>query len=159
MLLKNLLIPVVLVLGITACTNEEKKVEEVVQPANSNEMKVDEATGKVEFSAEIVYFGFDETTLTPEGQARLDAIAKYMADKPNLKLSIEGYCDDRGAPEYNLALGQRRSESVKTYLKTVGVKAENLNTVSFGEDKPAAAGESDDARAKNRRAEFRFTKS
>lgn len=160
MLLKKLLFPAVLVLGLNACTDDSKKLEEPVQATtNENELKVDETTGKVEFAAEIVYFGFDEVTLTPEGMARLDAIAKYMGENPGLKLSIEGYCDDRGSTEYNLALGQRRSESVKNYLKTVGVTADKLNAVSFGEEKPAAQGETEDARAKNRRAEFTFSKS
>lgn len=149
---------VVLNLFAVACTNDEKKVEEVVateKKADDHEFSVDK-DGKLEFKAEIVYFAFDDASLTPEGMARLDAIAAHMKTKTTEKLKVEGHCDDRGSIEYNLALGQRRAESVRKYLETVGIGADRLQAVSFGSEKPAVAGQGEEAWSKNRRAEFAF---
>ncbi len=141
-----------------ACTDDEKKVEEVVttdKKANDHEFSVDK-DGKLEFKAEIVYFAFDDASLTPEGMARLDAIAAHMKTNTKEKLKVEGHCDDRGSIEYNLALGQRRAESVRKYLETVGIGADRLQAVSFGSEKPAVTGKGEEAWSKNRRAEFAF---
>jgi peptidoglycan-associated lipoprotein len=149
---------VVLNLFAVACTNDEKKVEEVVateKKADDHEFSVDK-DGKLEFKAEIVYFAFDDASLTPEGMARLDAIAAHMKTNTKEKLKVEGHCDDRGSIEYNLALGQRRAESVRKYLETVGIGADRLQAVSFGSEKPAVAGQGEEAWSKNRRAEFAF---
>src|SRR5687768_6369116 len=138
MLLRNLLAASVLLATLTACTNEEKKVEEVVSTAKAesdkSEFSVDDKTGRVDFKAEVVYFEFDDSTLTNEGMLQLEALAKYMKSNPTSKLSIEGHCDNRGSVEYNLALGQRRSDSVKKYLSSIGVEDARLQTVSFGEE-------------------------
>lgn len=149
---------VVLNLMAVACTNDDKKVEEVVateKKADDHEFSVDK-DGKLEFKAEIVYFAFDDASLTPEGMARLDAIAAHMKTNTKEKLKVEGHCDDRGSIEYNLALGQRRAESVRKYLETVGIGADRLQAVSFGSEKPAVAGQGEEAWSKNRRAEFAF---
>jgi peptidoglycan-associated lipoprotein len=151
---------VVLNLFATACTNDEKKIEEVVvteKKADEHEFSVDKS-GKLEFKAEIVYFAFDDASLTPEGMARLDAIAAHMKTNTAEKLKVEGHCDDRGSIEYNLALGQRRAESVRKYLETVGIGADRLEAVSFGAEKPAVTGKGEDVWAKNRRADFAFVK-
>jgi peptidoglycan-associated lipoprotein len=149
---------VVLNLFAVACTNDDKKVEEVVateKKADEHEFSVDK-DGKLEFKAEIVYFAFDDASLTPEGMARLDAIAAHMKTNTKEKLKVEGHCDDRGSIEYNLALGQRRAESVRKYLETVGIGADRLQAVSFGSEKPAVTGQGEEAWSKNRRAEFAF---
>lgn len=166
MLHKNLLAASLLLsslaLGSVACTNnEEKKLEEVVPVAKAadekSEFSVDDKTGRVDFKAEVVYFEYDDATLTNEGTLQLDALAKYMKQHPEAKLSIEGHCDNRGSVEYNLALGQRRSDSVRKYLTTVGVEESRLQTVSFGEEKPQETGEGESSWTKNRRAEFAFS--
>jgi len=159
MMLKSML-SAVFILGLigTACTDNDKKVEEVVtaeKKVDEHEFSVDK-DGKLEFKAEIVYFSYDDATLTPEGQARLDAIAAYMKSKDKEKLKVEGHCDDRGSVEYNLALGQRRADSVRKYLETLGIGNDRLSAVSFGSEKPAMAGAGEEAWAKNRRAEFAF---
>jgi peptidoglycan-associated lipoprotein len=141
-----------------ACTDDDKKIEEVVatdKKADEHEFSVDK-DGKLEFKAEIVYFAFDDASLTPEGMARLDAIAAHMKTNTKEKLKVEGHCDDRGSIEYNLALGQRRAESVRKYLETVGIGADRLQAVSFGSEKPAVTGKGEEAWSKNRRAEFAF---
>lgn len=161
MLLRNLLAASLLLGTLTACTNEEKKLEDVVSPAKAEDDKtqfsVDEKTGRVDFKAEVVYFEYDDSTLTSEGMLQLDALAKYMKAHPEAKLSVEGHCDNRGSVEYNLALGQRRSDSVKKYLVTVGVEDARLQTVSFGEEKPQDPAEGEEHWTKNRRAEFAFS--
>jgi peptidoglycan-associated lipoprotein len=151
---------VVLNLFGTACTDNEKKIEEVVateKKADEHEFSVDK-DGKLEFKAEIVYFAFDDSSLTSEGMARLDAIAAHMKSNTQEKLKVEGHCDDRGSIEYNLALGQRRAESVRKYLETVGIGADRLEAVSFGSEKPAVTGKGEEVWSKNRRAEFAFVK-
>ncbi len=139
-----------------ACTDDKKIIEEPIaaQKQGDNSFTVDEATGKLEFKAEIVYFAFDDSSLTPEGMARINAIADHMKKAATSKLSIEGHCDDRGSVEYNLALGQRRSDSVKKYLETVGISADRLAAVSFGSERPAAQGNGEENWSKNRRVEF-----
>jgi peptidoglycan-associated lipoprotein len=156
----KLMLSAVMVLGLlsNACTNDEKKVEEVVTTetkSDEHQFSVDK-DGKLEFKAEIVYFAFDDSTLTPEGMARLDAIAAHMKTNTKEKLKVEGHCDDRGSVEYNLALGQRRAESVRKYLETIGIGADRLQAVSFGSEKPAVQGKGEEAWSKNRRAEFAF---
>ncbi|WP_159455615.1 OmpA family protein [Pseudobacteriovorax antillogorgiicola] len=147
-----------LAFGTVACTDDEKKVEEVVAAETPEEHKfeVDEESGKVEFKAEIVYFGFDEYTLTPQGIERLTALANYMKDNQKLKIKVEGHCDSRGSTEYNLALGQRRAESVRKFLLGAGVEESRLLAVSFGEERPANSAADEKAFAENRRAEFTF---
>ena len=159
-MMKRSIAATLLALGLSnfACTDDEKKMEEPVVKTEEkpNDFTVDPKSGKLEFKAEIVYFGYDDTTLTPEGMARLDAIAAHMKSNEPLKLSIEGHCDDRGSTEYNLALGQRRADSVRKYLATIGIGQDRLKSVSFGEERPALAGTGEDNWAKNRRAEFAF---
>ncbi len=156
------LVPALLAMNLlsVACTDDKKIIEEPIaaEKQGDNSFTVDEKTGKLEFKAEIVYFGYDEATLTPEGMARIDAIAAHMKEDAAAKLSIEGHCDDRGSVEYNLALGQRRSDAVKKYLETVGVTADRLAALSFGEEKPASGGEGEENWSKNRRVEFAFAK-
>jgi peptidoglycan-associated lipoprotein len=127
-------------LASTACTDEEKKLDEPIQTAaettDEHAFKVDESTGKVEFEAPIVYFGFDQATLTEKGMERLSALADHMKQHPKLKVKIEGHCDARGSTEYNLALGQRRSETVRKFLLTYGITQERLTAISFGEEQP-----------------------
>jgi peptidoglycan-associated lipoprotein len=151
-----------LTLATVACTDDEPKMEEAVQPEAAakpdevnNKFTVDDE-GRVHFEAEIVYFGYDDYTLTEQAQSRLAALAEHMKKNPELRNKIQGHCDERGSPEYNLALGARRAESVRTYLSTVGIDAKRLDSISFGEEKPAAEGHSEDVWAKNRRADFVF---
>ncbi len=120
------------------------------------DFNVDETSGKIAFHAEVVYFEYDDSTLTPAGMKQLESLASYMQSHKDLNLNIEGHCDHRGSVEYNLALGQRRSDSVRKYLGTLNVPYTRLDSVSFGKEKPAAEGDSEASLAKNRRVEFAF---
>lgn len=103
---------------------------------------------------ETVFFEFDDYTLTPPAREILARNAEWLRQNPAARLNIEGHCDERGSDEYNLALGQRRAEAVKSYLVSLGVAVERLTGTSYGEERPAAAGSDESAWSQNRRAEF-----
>ena len=99
-----------------------------------------------------VYFGFDKYNIEGEYVQILDAHAAYLNATPAAKVLVEGNTDERGTPEYNIALGQRRADAVKGYLAGKGVEAGKLSTVSYGEEKPAVQGHDEAAYSKTRRA-------
>ncbi len=101
---------------------------------------------------EIVYFDFDKSEIKPEFESAIRANAEQLLGKPNLTVTIEGHCDERGTNEYNLALGQRRAEAIRQALIAEGVPASQLKTVSFGEERPVASGSNEEAWALNRRS-------
>ena len=104
----------------------------------------------------IIYFDYDSFTLKPEFQGAVEAHAKYMAANKVRKMAIEGHTDERGGREYNLALGQKRAEAVRRALGLLGVTDAQVEAVSFGKEKPAAAGTDEASLAKNRRAELTY---
>ncbi|HSV58685.1 MAG TPA: peptidoglycan-associated lipoprotein Pal [Variovorax sp.] len=104
--------------------------------------------------ARIVYFDFDSYTIKPEFQALIDGHARFLKASPQRRIAIEGHTDERGGREYNLALGQKRSEAVRRALTLLGVSDNQIEAVSFGKEKPAAQGTGEDVWAQNRRAEI-----
>jgi len=103
-----------------------------------------------------VYFDFDSNVVKDEYRGLIQAHAKYMVEKKDARARIEGNCDERGSREYNLALGQRRAEAVKKVMTVLGVQDARIETVSFGEEKPADAGHDEAAWAKNRRGDIKY---
>jgi peptidoglycan-associated lipoprotein len=103
-----------------------------------------------------VYFDFDSNVVKDEFKGLVQAHAKYMVEKKDTKIRIEGNCDERGSREYNLALGQRRAEAVKKVMTVLGVQEGRIETVSFGEEKPAAAGHDEASWAQNRRSDIKY---
>lgn len=99
-----------------------------------------------------VYFAFDNATIASDYEAMLAAHAAYLVKNPSLRVTVEGHADERGTPEYNIALGERRAQAVAKYLEALGVQTDQLSIVSYGEEKPLVLGQSEDAYAKNRRA-------
>ena len=85
----------------------------------------------------------------------LEQNAVYLRSNPALKVVIEGHCDDRGSDEYNLALGERRAVAAKNYLVSLGIAAERLSVISYGEEQPLVTAANEEGWAKNRRAEFK----
>jgi peptidoglycan-associated lipoprotein len=102
----------------------------------------------------VIHFDFDKYDIKPGEAALLDANATWLKSNPDVRVQLGGYCDERGTEEYNLALGERRAQAVRTYLAEHGVPADNMSTVSFGEEKPIDSGHDEAAWAKNRRVEF-----
>jgi len=103
-------------------------------------------------SEHIIYFDFDVSNVSEEFSAILDAHAKFLNENASQKVLIEGHADERGTPEYNIALGERRAKAVVTYLENMGVSADQLSVVSYGEEKPMIKDRSENAFSKNRRA-------
>ena len=101
-----------------------------------------------------VFFGFDEYTVQTKYQKMLSAHASYLKANPSQKIIIQGNTDDRGTAEYNLALGQRRSDAVRKSLNLMGVSDNQIEAVSFGKEKPKAEGDNEAAWAENRRADI-----
>ena len=101
-----------------------------------------------------IRFDFDKSTVRADAKPILSAVADYMKKNKGAKLLIEGHADERGTSEYNMALGDRRAESARAYLASLGVPASALSTVSFGKERPLDPGHTEDAWAKNRRAHF-----
>lgn len=106
------------------------------------------------FLDEHIYFEFDKSRLLPESKAVLRVKAEWLKANPEALAIIEGHCDERGTNEYNLALGDRRAQSGKTYLVDLGIAAERLTCISYGEERPLDPGHDEAAWAKNRRAQF-----
>ena len=107
-------------------------------------------------TARIVYFDYDSFVIKPEFQNLLDAHARFLKANNARKIAIEGHTDERGGREYNLALGQKRSEAVRRALGLLGVTDGQVEAVSFGKEKPADEGHDESAFAKNRRAEIAY---
>lgn len=101
-----------------------------------------------------VHFGYDKSNLDAEAKKDIAKNADWMKKNANVKVQIEGHCDARGTIEYNVALGERRANAVKAYMVSLGVAESRLSTISYGKEKPIATGDSADAYAKNRRANF-----
>ncbi len=100
----------------------------------------------------IVYFGLDKYDVASDYAQMLDQHAAFLRGNPSYKVTIEGHADERGTPEYNIALGERRANAVKMYLQGKGVSADQMSIVSYGKEKPAVLGHDEAAYAKNRRA-------
>jgi peptidoglycan-associated lipoprotein len=112
----------------------------------------------ISFESEKIYFDYDKADLKPEAQATLEKKAKFLDSNSFYLVTIEGNCDERGTNEYNLALGERRADAAKNFLSSLGISADRIMTVSYGEEKPEVAGNDESAWSQNRRAEFKFSK-
>ena len=102
--------------------------------------------------ADRVFFDTDQFSLTAEAQSVLQAQAEWLQRNPQVPITIEGHADERGTREYNLALGDRRANSVRNYLATLGVDSGRMTTISWGKERPEVLGSTDAAWAQNRRA-------
>jgi peptidoglycan-associated lipoprotein len=101
-----------------------------------------------------VYFAYDKASLSAEARKKLAENADWIKNNPKVTIQIEGHTDSRGSIEYNLALGERRAKSVKSYLEGIGVDSKRMNVISYGKEKPLVTGDNEEAWSKNRRANF-----
>lgn len=104
-----------------------------------------------------VYFDFDQDAVKPEFQAIMACHAKYLQDRPEARITLEGNADERGSREYNLGLGERRGNAVSGALQAAGGSAGQLTVVSYGEERPVDTASTEEAWAKNRRVEIVYT--
>lgn len=144
----------------TAATSDEATKMEEPAPA---EEPVSEDLGagqraqeaaRNQFLREHVYFAFDSAALSPMAQNVLRRKAAYLRENSGTSVAIEGHCDERGTNEYNLALGERRAESVKSFMVDLGIASNRMTTISYGEERPVDSRSNEEAWAKNRRAQF-----
>ena len=156
-----------LALSIGACGGDEPRPRHPTAPAQPprtvdhmpNPAHREQATGdlrEILLNLSRVHFALDSEELPPPARDALDGAAAKLREHPEVALFIEGHADQRGAPEYNLALGQRRGATVANYLIRSGVSNERLSVVSYGEERPLDEGSDQTALARNRRVEFRL---
>ena len=127
---------------------EVAEIEKEIPPETRIEIKEIEEIPELKD----VYFEFDKYNLTPQATQVLTKNADWLKDHPKTKIMVEGHCDERGTIEYNLALGQKRATEVRNYLISLGIKAERINSISYGEEKPLDPAHNEEAWARNRRA-------
>ncbi len=111
-----------------------------------------------QFDAKNIYFEFDKHALSAESRQTLTDIAAYLKENTDVRLMIEGHCDERGTNEYNLALGDRRANAARDFLITLGVDPVRIETISYGEEKPEDPRKTEEVWAKNRRDQFVFSR-
>ncbi len=129
----------------------DEKQEEV---AKEDRADVSPDSVTMVFDRRSIHFEYDKSDILSEYEKSLEKKAQYLAANPQQKIQIEGHCDERGSNQYNLALGERRAHSTKVYLIGLGVKPDQLDTISYGEEKPIDPQSNEEAWAKNRRSEF-----
>ncbi len=129
---------------------QQRKEEEAIAAAA---IRVKEEA-RSEFINTDVYFNFDDATLTGDTRKVLKQKVDWLRANPDVSVVIEGHCDERGTEEYNIALGQRRAQSIKMFLMNAGINGSRLQTISYGEERPLALGHNEAAWAKNRRGHF-----
>jgi peptidoglycan-associated lipoprotein len=123
-------------------------------PQNSPESHQGWKENAEQFKANTVYFAFDSSAVRSADQAQVAAVADYLKSNAEAAVRVEGNCDERGTEEYNRALGDRRAIAVREELIRLGIDSKRVDTLSYGEDKPAVTGSGEGVWSKNRRAEF-----
>ncbi len=117
------------------------------------EVEYDPSAGEL---ANIIYFDFDSSEVRPADTATISRHAALLANDSRMRVRLEGHADERGSREYNIGLGERRSQAVRRLLLIQGAAAGQISTVSFGEERPAAFGSDEQAYARNRRVEIKY---
>jgi len=121
-------------------------------PTNEGPTPGSRADFLAQAGSDTVHFATDSSDIDSEAQSILAKQAQWLAKYPNVRVTIEGHCDERGTREYNLALGDRRDNSAKNFLVNAGVNAARISVVSYGKERPIATGSDEEALAQNRRA-------
>ena len=168
----RLMIAAAIALSLAACT---KKVKEVPADAGTGDTTTPGATtgaitdttpGRYSPSdldtdaclrQRVVYFDFNDDTLKPDFQAAIACHAKYLRDRPEARMNLEGNADERGTREYNLGLGERRGNAVNAAIQGNGGSAGQISVISYGEERPTCADSAEDCWSRNRRVEIVYT--
>lgn len=141
---------------LVGCSSSSNKGDANTQSTGSSASSESVGSSSTEQRLEtVVYFGFDQSTLTPESRALLLAHAERLKGS-SISVRLEGHADERGSREYNMALGERRANSVRDFLVVQGVNASNLEVVSYGEERPAVSGSGEANWSLNRRVEIKY---
>jgi peptidoglycan-associated lipoprotein len=119
----------------------------------------DVTKGAIRWTEGIVYFGFDQSSIAETEYPKVNALVEHLKATPKQRVLIEGHCDSRGSDEYNRGLGERRANSIRDYMITAGITADRIQTISWGEEKPAVAdAKTEEEYSQNRRGEFILSK-
>lgn len=164
--MKKLVISIVLLNLLVACASEKPKEPEVAAPApvvaapelaSASVVEVDPLNDSSNILAKrSVYYPFDVSAVQDADKPIVQAHAKYLSEHPDRTVRLEGNADERGSNEYNLALGQRRAEGVRKMLVLGGAKSSQIETASFGEEKPVASGHDESSWSQNRRTDIKY---
>ncbi|HPI39393.1 MAG TPA: peptidoglycan-associated lipoprotein Pal, partial [Pseudobdellovibrionaceae bacterium] len=149
---------------IFGCKGKDKKAETAQESGATSDAPAVESTpmnfdvsgsdsGKID-GLNTVFFEYDKSSLDSKSKEMIKSNVDWMKKNSSVKLQLEGHSDSRGTIEYNLALGERRANAVKNYMVSLGVSADRMDTISYGEEKPLQSGENESAWSKNRRANF-----
>lgn len=131
----------------------------LTKPAERPAVKADPFTDPANpLSKRSIFYDFDKSDIKDEFKPVVQAHASYLAKHPGARVRIEGNCDERGSREYNLALGQRRADSVRTMMKLLGAADNQIETVSFGEEKPRCTQQDESCWSQNRRSDIAYLK-
>lgn len=157
---RSLMIATALI-ALSACS---KKAPQELPPAPVDTSRPAEPTGPTgpvkgsqedfiaSISSDRIFFELDDYGIDAQDQETLRSQAQWLMQNPNVRVTIEGHCDERGTREYNLALGERRANAAKNYLATLGIDPSRISTISYGKERPVAMGSDESAWAQNRRA-------
>jgi peptidoglycan-associated lipoprotein len=175
MMMKNVALYAAIALIAAACASTDKKEAPVADRTTGTQTQTPTTGGSTSrptqdtavrgdplhdpsniLSKRSVYFDYDSNAVKDEYRNLVQAHARYLADQRGKHVRIEGNCDERGSREYNLALGQRRAESVKRVMTVLGAPDASIETVSYGEEKPVAQGHDEQAWTQNRRADIKY---
>ena len=147
-------------LPFSACS-KKPSADDATAPAINAPSTDDNALGDSDSGKagglQTIHFGYDSFVLDAAAKDQIKANAQLMKDKASVKVQIEGHCDQRGGTQYNIALGEKRANAVRKFMIDLGVPADRLTTISYGDEKPLDARETEEAYAKNRRANFVIT--
>ena len=137
---------------------EEVRIEKLEELEEAKRREAEEKARQLAeaqgFELQPIYFDFDRSSIRDEARAILEKTAAFLKENPGIRIRIEGNCDERGTNEYNLALGERRANSAKLFLVSLGISPDRIRAISYGEERPLALGGGEDAWAKNRRDDF-----
>ena len=122
----------------------------------SSDLPILQSGNQTNLNWEPIFFDFDDANLTDQAKEALNLYAANLRSDPSLMVLLEGHCDSRGTEDYNLALGERRAQTVKRFLMSLGIGEDRLNTISYGELRPLDLRESENAWSRNRRVAFTF---
>lgn len=142
---------------LSACSHAPQVTETAVPVAKTADLghepdDVETSDAKNSFGLKTVYFPYDSNIIVGESQEALEKDAAILRKHVRLRIQIEGHCDARGSIQYNLALGERRARAVRAYLIEQGISADRLSSISYGKERPAVPGDSEEVYSKNRRA-------
>ncbi|OQX89704.1 MAG: peptidoglycan-associated lipoprotein [candidate division Zixibacteria bacterium 4484_93] len=152
----------VILLVFAGCGKKTAPPPEIVEVTPQVEEPVVEPEPEPEPEPELVfptvYFHFDKYDIVDSSRVALASVAEQLIAHPDVNIIVEGHCDERGTEQYNLALGQKRAQSVKDFLVSYGIEATRIDLISYGEERPADPRHNEEAWGKNRRAELKVKK-